>query len=317
MQEQKTDDCDDIAITQLTTYFAIDLMKHSYFEGSDALKQGLKNKILQSIKLNAHTTKLVAYHIQDKTAIGFLCLKENTKDLFLIEKVFVHPNYRKRGIATKLLNYAFSLAKAKGAKKVNLNVYPTLINAINLYKRLGFEEIGTMLLAQGPVLGLGHSRVIRRIIAGKVFLLPNKSSENNSLSKLKTNSEMNKERLFDVYQDSVDKVWIDFFEINSKNLINGSRHVWQPKFFKDVLINKSGDSVAIVFNNPIYGRANVEVYSSNKNPITLISDLLKVLSNRGTGFTQITMPNYNEGLLDWFESKDMQKYQFICMGKML
>ena len=91
--------------------FATDLMKHNVFAGTDVLDQGLICNILKSIHFRPRSIRLVACHNANKTAIGFLRLKENTDKLYLIEDVFVDPNYRNKGIATRLLNYAIALAK--------------------------------------------------------------------------------------------------------------------------------------------------------------------------------------------------------------
>ena len=112
----------EIALTQLTPEFTIDLMKHSYFFSAknrgDVLNHGLRYEMLKALKLMPRATRLVAYHTKEKTAIGFLYLEENTDWLYTIEYVFVDPKYRKRGLATKLLKYAMILAKEKGARRL-------------------------------------------------------------------------------------------------------------------------------------------------------------------------------------------------------
>ena len=160
MIEENTNNLGDrIAITRLKSNYATDLSKNAYFQGSNVLNQGLSTWLLKSIKLQPPATRLVAFDREEKTAIGFLCLEENTKRLYSIKFVFVDPNYRKQGIAKKLLNHALSIAKEKGAKKVNLNVYSTAINAISLYKKLGFKEVGESLFVQGSVLGMNTSSI--------------------------------------------------------------------------------------------------------------------------------------------------------------
>ena len=48
------------------------------------------------------------------------------------------PEYRKQGLATKLLETLFEEVKAKGVKQLFLNSEPA---AINLYRRLGFQMV--------------------------------------------------------------------------------------------------------------------------------------------------------------------------------
>ena len=313
-----------VAITQLTREFAIDLMKHSYFlsarERGDVLDlRGLGHRMLQAVKLMPRATRLVAYHTEEKAAIGFLFLEENTDWLYSIEYVWVDPKYRKMGLATRLLNYAMILAKEKGAKKVNLNVYANSAKAIDLYRKLGFRKIGRTLLGQGFLSGFAPFRVIRRVIVGQGCLTKLALGKKGRLFEIRTNSRRNRETLFGIYRRCVDQEWMDFFEINANNLINGSRHVWQPPFFRDVLINDLANSYALIFNRPFSSKAMVELYSTSDAVILpVLEDLLKILANRGISFTQITLFNPSNNIpSNWFEEKGMRTFQFSGMGKTL
>ena len=52
------------------------------------------------------------------------------------------PNYRGRGIGQLLLKAVLEKAKVFGLEKVELNVYTSNVNAIKLYKKMGFTEEG-------------------------------------------------------------------------------------------------------------------------------------------------------------------------------
>lgn len=281
------------------------------------LDLGLNTWLLKLIKLHPPATKLVAFDKEKKAAIGFICLEENTKRLYSIKFVFVHPNYRKKGIAKKLLNYAIALAKEKGAKKVNLNVYPTSIDAIGLYKKLGFTEVGESLFVQGSVAGVSTSRFLRRAIMGQGYLKKFALGEKSQLTELDTSSKLSREKLYCIYKRYVDQEWIDFFEVTQNSVLNGSRHLWQPPYFKSVLINDSTDSFALVFTQPLSGKASVEVYADKVTLFSFLDEVLKVLSNRGVGYSQITLPAYNDNLSKWFKEREMSSYHFIGMGKIL
>lgn len=310
---------DKVIIKRLNHKFALELMKHNFFTGNNVLNHGVSNRILQVIKFIPYSTKLVAYHTQDKIVIGFLCLEENMDWLYSIKYVFVDPKYRKMGIGTGLLNYATILAKEKGAKKINLNVYLTHTRTRELYKKQGFKEIGFSVLGQGFLSGSKPLRVIKRSLAGIKHLIKRTSIKKGRLFNVKLNSRKNRETLFNIYQNKMDQKWIDFFEINVNNLINGSRNVWQPPFFKNVLINDVANSFALIFNLPFSSKATVELYSiSDAVSVSLIKELLKILSNRGISLTQITLFNTrNNVALNWFEENRMKTFQFISMGKML
>jgi len=303
---------------QLTREFATDLMKHNVFAGTDVLDQGLICDILKSIHFRPRSVRLVACHNEGKTAIGFLRLKENTDQFYLIEDVFVDPKYRNMGVATRLLNYAITLAKEKKRKKVSLNVRRTNTNAINLYKKCGFKEIGRTIMGQGYASGFDRFRVIKRALIGHGFLTKLTLGKESRLVELQTNAKKNRATLFRIYQKCVDQGWVDFFEIDADSLINGPRHFWQPPFFRNVLINDLFNSFALIFNYPFSHKATVELYSTSNTLIpSMLDNFLKTLANRGIPFTQITVFNPNNTVTNWFKDKRMMIFQFITMGKNL
>lgn len=60
-----------------------------------------------------------------------------------IGSLYVKPQYRKMGIATKLLNEVVQRAKdAEGIRHINLSVITTNISAVKLYEKLGFVSYG-------------------------------------------------------------------------------------------------------------------------------------------------------------------------------
>ena len=320
MKEQNTIDFNEkVIIKKLTRKHAIDLMSDSILVTSGVLNQTVKYKMMQTIKLLPQSTKLVAYHTKEKRAIGFLCLEKNTDWLYSIKYVFVDSKCRKSGIATGLLNYAMILAKEKGAGKVNLNVDLTSPHLINLYKKFGFTEIGNTLLAQESRSGLTVFRTIKSTILGLSYLTKHTPAKECQFHKLQTNSRKNQEILFNIYQSCVDQKWMEFFEINAKNVLNGSRHVWQPPFFREVIINESANSFALIFHQPLFSKATVELYSTSNTVFPSILDsLMKILSNKGINFIQITLFNLtNNTAVNWFKEKRMMTFQFAAMGRTL
>lgn len=57
-------------------------------------------------------------------------------------KIAVTPAWRRKGIATRLLQYCFGVSAGQGATAVHLEVRPSNRAAIELYLNLGFEVIG-------------------------------------------------------------------------------------------------------------------------------------------------------------------------------
>jgi [ribosomal protein S18]-alanine N-acetyltransferase len=54
----------------------------------------------------------------------------------------IHPNWRKKGLAAKLLNHAIDFLKRKHAAHFFLEVREGNLDAIRLYSKFGFEHIG-------------------------------------------------------------------------------------------------------------------------------------------------------------------------------
>lgn len=68
--------------------------------------------------------------------------RKKMKHVASIHSVYVKEGFRKMNIAGTLLEYAFDLLKTAEIEVVNLSVVSDNLNAINLYKRFGFESYG-------------------------------------------------------------------------------------------------------------------------------------------------------------------------------
>jgi GNAT superfamily N-acetyltransferase len=315
MNEQNTQQ--KIKIKHLTPQASKDLRKYSFFAGVEVLNQGLLHNFFQSLKLLPKATRLVAFDIEKKKAVGFICLEENTKSLYSIKYVFVDPEYRNRGIASRLLGNACTIAKTKGATKVNLNVYVTSTNAIALYKKLGFRDIGYTTLQQKCTSDFSRLVTIKRFIFIQENLAYRKIEKENQLFEIQPNLK-NRKKIFDIYKLCMSQPWIDFFEIDSDNIIDGSRHVWQPLFFRHILINNPGNSFALIFKSPLSNKVIVELYSTHIDIVpSILEDLLKILSKRGITFTQIWLFHSSKDLSNCFEKKGFKTFPFVGMGRNL
>lgn len=57
-------------------------------------------------------------------------------------RVATHPDYRRRGVAYRLLDYSVKTSRGKGLESLFLEVRSQNIAAIKLYSAYGFEKIG-------------------------------------------------------------------------------------------------------------------------------------------------------------------------------
>lgn len=73
--------------------------------------------------------------------VGYICTLA-VADEININNIAVHPRYRRRGIAKRLLLHALNWAKSRGAKKVFLEVRPSNEAALKFYESLNFKRLG-------------------------------------------------------------------------------------------------------------------------------------------------------------------------------
>ena len=76
-----------------------------------------------------------------KKIIGVGALKKLTNKKVRIKRLYVMEDYRRRGIAQKILNQLIQFAREQKFEKVLFNTYPTMEHARRFQKRNGFIEI--------------------------------------------------------------------------------------------------------------------------------------------------------------------------------
>ena len=78
---------------------------------------------------------------EDGRLLGYL-ITSRYVDAWHVMNVAVDPEYRRRGIATRLLEALFEMTKNDGRRGYTLEVRVSNAGAISLYERLGFERRG-------------------------------------------------------------------------------------------------------------------------------------------------------------------------------
>lgn len=74
--------------------------------------------------------------------IAYACLRLTLDEIHLL-KIAVMPRWRRRGIATWLLDFCFGLAQRRNARRMYLEVRRSNVPAIDFYGKVGFQIIGT------------------------------------------------------------------------------------------------------------------------------------------------------------------------------
>jgi ribosomal-protein-alanine N-acetyltransferase len=74
--------------------------------------------------------------------LAYACLRLTLDEMHLL-KIAVASRWRRKGVATWLLDYCFGLAQRRNAQKVYLEVRRSNGPAIDLYSKIGFQIMGT------------------------------------------------------------------------------------------------------------------------------------------------------------------------------
>ena len=98
-----------------------------------------ENMLLEDLK-NDNTLYIGAF-IDDSILVGYIGIWE-IGDTGEITNVAVHPNYRKMGMASMLLEKLIEYCCNDGFRFINLEVRESNLPAINLYTKFGFEKVG-------------------------------------------------------------------------------------------------------------------------------------------------------------------------------
>jgi ribosomal protein S18 acetylase RimI-like enzyme len=313
---QRTDLSRVLVIKELTPEYANDLINTGFAFGIGELYPPLSFSFLQAAGLIPRVTRLVAFHTEEKRAIGFLCLIEENDSVFSIKFVFVNPKFRRLGIASLLFNFALNLAKHRGARQVYLDVEDWNSNAAKLYEQLGFQNIGTKMAGQGFLTNNARLRVVKHTLKGQGYFTNFSHKETGQLIRLKLDSEKNKKLLFNIYQSCMRKRFLTFFKLNPENIINGYSQMWRRFCFRDVFVNSPANSYALIFNRPLFSNASLEVNSlSQANIPFILDDLVKILDEKGIAYAHITLFNVCDPACQrWFKDKGFKLFRFFTMG---
>lgn len=266
-----------------------------------AFNHSLKDQIFRAINLSPRQLSLVAFHTEKERAIGFLSLVMHTRTLCSVRYIFTAPDFRRMGVATGLINHALILAKERRAKRVFLTT-DRISAATRLYQKLGFRKIVETSVLKAD---------------GYTSTIPTKTKE--QLIRLQTRSDKNKNLLFKIYQQSMGQEWINFFETNRDNLLNGHSQDFQSLFSKTVFTNDSKEFFAIVFSLPLLRTATAELYSiSDAFFPKMLEALMKILLDRGISYIKLSLFNIKDlTCFNFLEEKHFYPYQGIYMGRSL
>jgi putative acetyltransferase len=75
-----------------------------------------------------------------KEAVGCVALRGIDASVCEMKRLYVRPEYRRSGIGRQLAEKIIGIARGIGYRTMKLDTIPTMIEATNLYRSLGFVE---------------------------------------------------------------------------------------------------------------------------------------------------------------------------------
>jgi ribosomal protein S18 acetylase RimI-like enzyme len=78
---------------------------------------------------------------EERSSKMLICLPKEIDGAWVIDSVATLPQYRKKGIAEKLMEHVLHEGKERGYTMAQINMYIGNEPALNLYKKMGFEVI--------------------------------------------------------------------------------------------------------------------------------------------------------------------------------
>ncbi|WP_029904568.1 GNAT family N-acetyltransferase [Prevotella sp. 10(H)] len=83
------------------------------------------------------------YFEENNTIIGFIAIEKSSRNgqLFYIEKVAVHPEFRKKGIGKQLMDFATHKITDLGGEEISIGLIDSNTKLKNWYKEQGFMEV--------------------------------------------------------------------------------------------------------------------------------------------------------------------------------
>ncbi len=84
-------------------------------------------------------------------------------DISVVYTLVVHPDYLKKGIGRRLIEFAIQYSKELNMKAIRLDVFEKNIPAISLYKKYGFQYIDTVDLGYGNY-GLDRFELYQKLL---------------------------------------------------------------------------------------------------------------------------------------------------------
>lgn len=99
------------------------------------------------------------YYSDRKKSIGFIQLADNGNLELNVVHMGVDENFRGQGIATKTMETIIALGKKLGYKSITLEAADNSPDGIHIYRKLGFKDLGHVILKDDFLWGGGYTKM--------------------------------------------------------------------------------------------------------------------------------------------------------------
>jgi ribosomal protein S18 acetylase RimI-like enzyme len=101
------------------------------YQSKQAVKEQITSGVLYFIIEEGHES------------IGYLAVQPRKEGLFL-SKIYLKSSHRARGYGKKAVQFAETLARERGLRKIVLTVNKNNTGAISAYEKIGFRNVGSL-----------------------------------------------------------------------------------------------------------------------------------------------------------------------------
>lgn len=112
------------------------------------------NAFITSEELKEQLTgsKEFYYYSLNKIPVGFIAIEKSmrAKNLYYIEDVAVHPEYRHKNIGKQLMSFAINRIESLGGNAISIGIIDSNSRLKEWYKQLGFRETSIKQFAHLP-----------------------------------------------------------------------------------------------------------------------------------------------------------------------